>query len=66
MGVSEEFLVGDIVKSTREGWVAEVTAVLTNTVIGDVSIMEEFQQLGIEFEKQVLLKSELELIERAS
>lgn len=66
MGVSAEFLVGDIVKSTSEGWVAEVTAVLTNTVIGDVSIMEEFQQLGLEFEKQVLLKSELELIERAS
>lgn len=66
MSVAVEFFVGDIVKSNREGWVAEVTAVLTNTVIGDLSVMENFNQLGIEFEKQVLLKNELELVKRAS
>ncbi len=49
---------------TKEGWVAEVTAVLTNTVVGDVSHTKNFEALGLEFEKQVLLKSEIELLER--
>lgn len=58
-----DYIVGDMVK-TKEGWVAEVTAVLTNTVVGDLSHTKNFESLGFEFEKQVLLKSEIELLER--
>ncbi|MFZ0076735.1 MULTISPECIES: hypothetical protein [Exiguobacterium] len=60
-----DYIVGDMVK-TKEGWVAEVTAVLTNTVVGDLSHTKNFESLGFEFEKQVLIKSEIELLERKS
>jgi uncharacterized protein YkvS len=54
--------IGDIIE-TSNGLVGEVTAKLTNTVIVDISAMENFNELEIEHEKQVVRYTDIKQIQ---